>query len=57
MAVDELIATLGAGAPPEGKSKRVRFTSKGSLATDAAKLEQLCAAATGGASISTSAVY
>ena len=45
--VDELIATLGAGAPPEGKSATVRFDSKGSLATDAAKLEQLCAALRG----------
>ena len=45
--VDELIATLGAGAPPEGKSTSVRFANKGSLATDAAKLEQLCAALRG----------
>eukprot|EP00964_Phaeocystis_antarctica_P102378 scaffold67725_cov69-Phaeocystis_antarctica.AAC.1 len=45
--VDELIATLSAGAPPEGKGDIVRFTHKGSLATDAAKLEQLCAALRG----------
>ena len=46
--VDEFIAILGAaGAPPEGKNTVVRFASKGSLATDAAKLEQLCAALRG----------
>ena len=45
--VDELIATLSAGAPPKGKGTDVRFDNKGSLATDASKLEQLCAALRG----------